>query len=232
MGMGYKLMSTRIEVAVDEGISGEEVLRLFGRFEPLHLPLWSARQPMRVPGLFPPEPVGSGMATGPRKHRGSNTIAAQLTGGNMRLRPLHILAWGARLSPFSRAPADRLQPRRPRSMRSTRCSTIGAIRLTTTFLRSLPGNGTPSITSWRRTRCQRELGVRRPNQQSGRALLPVVVQGSDISGKSVFVAAQGFHTTMGPFPVPRDVVVRMERKMFGAGTEAALAVTLAGQLLP
>ena len=61
---------------------------------------------------------------------------------------------------------------------------------------------------------------------------PVVAQGSDISGKSVFVAAQGFHTTIGPFPVPRDVVVRMERKMFGAGTEAALAVTLAGQLLP
>jgi hypothetical protein len=27
-------------------------------------------------------------------------------------------------------------------------------------------------------------------------------------------------------------VVRMERKMFGAGTEAALVVTLAGQLLP
>jgi hypothetical protein len=62
--------------------------------------------------------------------------------------------------------------------------------------------------------------------------IPVVAQGLDISGKSVFVAAQGFHTTIGPFPVPRDVVVRMERKMFGAGTEAALAVTLAGQLLP
>jgi hypothetical protein len=62
--------------------------------------------------------------------------------------------------------------------------------------------------------------------------LPVVPQGLDISGKSVFVAAQGFHTTIGPFPVPTDVVVRMERKMFGAGTEAALAVTLAGQLLP
>ncbi len=62
--------------------------------------------------------------------------------------------------------------------------------------------------------------------------IPVFAQGSDTSGKSVFVAAQGFHTTIGPFPVPRDVVVRMERKMFGAGTEAALAVTLAGQLLP
>ena len=50
MGMGYKLMSRRMEVAVDEGMSGEEVLRLFGRFEPLHLPLSSARRPMRVPG--------------------------------------------------------------------------------------------------------------------------------------------------------------------------------------
>ena len=29
--------------AADEGISGEGVLRLFGRFEPLHLPLSSAR---------------------------------------------------------------------------------------------------------------------------------------------------------------------------------------------
>lgn len=62
--------------------------------------------------------------------------------------------------------------------------------------------------------------------------IPVFAQGADISGKTVFVAAQGFHTTIGPFPVPGDVVVRMERKMFGAGTEAALAVTLAGQLLP
>ena len=58
--------------------------------------------------------------------------------------------------------------------------------------------------------------------------IPVFAQGADMSGKTVFVAAQGFHTTIGPFPVPRDVVVRMERKMFGAGTEATLAVTLAG----
>src|SRR6478672_10294133 len=42
MGVGYKLMSRWMEVAVDEGMSGEEVLRLFGRFEPLHLPLSSA----------------------------------------------------------------------------------------------------------------------------------------------------------------------------------------------
>ena len=39
-----------MEVAVDEGMSGEEVLRLFGRFEPLHLPLSSSRRPMRILG--------------------------------------------------------------------------------------------------------------------------------------------------------------------------------------
>src|SRR6476469_5573924 len=31
-------------------MSGEEVLRLFGRFEPLHLPLSSSRRPMRILG--------------------------------------------------------------------------------------------------------------------------------------------------------------------------------------
>jgi hypothetical protein len=48
MGMGCKLMSTWMEVAVDEGMCGEEVLRLFGRFELLHLPLSSSRRTMRV----------------------------------------------------------------------------------------------------------------------------------------------------------------------------------------
>ena len=43
-------MSTRTEVTVDEGVSGEEVLGLFGRFEPLHLPLSSSRRLMRVLG--------------------------------------------------------------------------------------------------------------------------------------------------------------------------------------
>jgi AraC-like DNA-binding protein len=37
-------------LAVDEWMSGEEVLRLLGRFEPLHLPLSSSRRPMRVLG--------------------------------------------------------------------------------------------------------------------------------------------------------------------------------------
>ncbi len=61
--------------------------------------------------------------------------------------------------------------------------------------------------------------------------LVVNAQGTDISGKSVFAAAQTLHTTIGPFTVPTDVVVRMERRMFGPGTEATLGVSLAGQLL-
>ena len=50
MGVGYKLMSTWMEVAVDEGMSGEEFLRLFGRFKSLHLPLAPSRRPMRILG--------------------------------------------------------------------------------------------------------------------------------------------------------------------------------------
>jgi hypothetical protein len=48
--MGRKSVSTRTEVTADEGVSGEEVLGLFGRFEPLHLPLLSSRRSMRVLG--------------------------------------------------------------------------------------------------------------------------------------------------------------------------------------
>ena len=50
IGMGYKLMSRWMEVTVDERMSGEELLRLFGRFEPLHLPLSSSRWSMRILG--------------------------------------------------------------------------------------------------------------------------------------------------------------------------------------
>ncbi len=41
-------MSTRMEVTIDERVSGEEVLGLFGRFGPSHLPLSSSRRSMRV----------------------------------------------------------------------------------------------------------------------------------------------------------------------------------------
>ena len=46
IGMGYKLVSRWMEVAVDEGMSGEEALGLFARLEPLHLPLSPPRRPM------------------------------------------------------------------------------------------------------------------------------------------------------------------------------------------
>ena len=46
--MSYKLVSTWTEVAVDEGMGGEKVLGLFGRFKPLHLPLSSSRRLMRA----------------------------------------------------------------------------------------------------------------------------------------------------------------------------------------
>ena len=79
MGMGYKLMSRRMEVAVDEGMSGEEVLRLFGRFEPLHLPLSSARRPMRVPGPIVQVSALSVLDAG-KQLTASDTIASQLVG--------------------------------------------------------------------------------------------------------------------------------------------------------
>jgi hypothetical protein len=59
----------------------------------------------------------------------------------------------------------------------------------------------------------------------------VSAQGTDLSGKSVFTAAQPLRATIGPFAVPTDVIVRMERKMYGPGTDAELDVTLAGQLV-
>jgi hypothetical protein len=39
-------MSTWMNVAMDEGVSGEKVLRLLRRFEPLHLSLAPAYRPM------------------------------------------------------------------------------------------------------------------------------------------------------------------------------------------
>jgi len=48
--MGCNLVATWTEVTVDERMSGEKVLRLFGRLEPLHLLLASSRGPMRVLG--------------------------------------------------------------------------------------------------------------------------------------------------------------------------------------
>jgi hypothetical protein len=58
----------------------------------------------------------------------------------------------------------------------------------------------------------------------------VATQGNDFtSGKRVFTTAQSLRTTIGPFVAPTDVVVRMERNT--VGTDARLAVTLAGELV-
>lgn len=57
----------------------------------------------------------------------------------------------------------------------------------------------------------------------------VLAHGADISGQSVFTAAQDLRIALGPFAGPNDVVVRMERNAFG--TSANLAVTLAGTLV-
>jgi len=43
-------MPAGMEVAINEGVGGEEVLGLPGRFEPLHLALSSSRWTMRVLG--------------------------------------------------------------------------------------------------------------------------------------------------------------------------------------
>ena len=79
MGVGYKLMSTWMEVGVDEGRSGEEVLRLFGRFEPLHLPLSSSRRSMRILGPIVQIPGLSVLDAG-KQLTPSDTMAPQLVG--------------------------------------------------------------------------------------------------------------------------------------------------------
>src|SRR5262245_17269161 len=72
-------MSTWTEVAVDERMSGEEVLRLFGRFEPLHLPLSSSRRSMRVLGTIVEVSALSVLDAG-KQLTPSDAIAPQLVG--------------------------------------------------------------------------------------------------------------------------------------------------------
>ena len=85
MSIGYKLTSTWMEVAVDEGMSGEEVLRLFGRFEPLHLPLSSARRPMRVPGpivqVSPLSVLDAGKQLDGERHHSFSSLSVTITRG-------------------------------------------------------------------------------------------------------------------------------------------------------
>ncbi|HUN40245.1 MAG TPA: hypothetical protein VMU81_08155 [Acetobacteraceae bacterium] len=79
IGMGGELVSTWVEVTVDEGVSGEEVLGLLGRFEPLHLSLSSSRRSMRVLGPIVQISALSMLDAG-KQLTLSDTIAPQLVG--------------------------------------------------------------------------------------------------------------------------------------------------------
>jgi hypothetical protein len=68
-----------MEVTVDEGMSKEEVLRLFGRFEPLHLPISSSRQSMRIHGPIVRISALSVLDAG-KQLTPSDAIAPQLVG--------------------------------------------------------------------------------------------------------------------------------------------------------
>ena len=72
-------MSTRMDVTLDEGMSGEEVLGLFGRFEPLHVPLSSSRRTMRVLGASVQISALSALNAG-KQLTLSDHIAPQLVG--------------------------------------------------------------------------------------------------------------------------------------------------------
>jgi hypothetical protein len=77
--MGGKLVSTGMEVTVDEGVSGKEVLGLLGRFETLHLPLSSSRRSMRV--LSPIVQISAlSMLDAGKQLTLSDAIAPQLVG--------------------------------------------------------------------------------------------------------------------------------------------------------
>ena len=95
---GCQLMSAGTEVAVDEGVGGEEVLGLPGRFEALHLPLSSSRRTMRV--LGPIIQISALSVLDARKQLTlSDAVAAQLVGHN---HPRFILQ--TLQQPFEEAP--------------------------------------------------------------------------------------------------------------------------------
>jgi hypothetical protein len=70
-------MAARMEVAMDECVSGEEVLGLRGRFEPLHLPFASSCRPMRILGPVVQISALSVLDAG-KQLTPSDTIAPQL----------------------------------------------------------------------------------------------------------------------------------------------------------
>ena len=72
-------MSAWIEMAVDECVSGEKVLRLLGRFEPLQLPFSASCRSMRV--LGPVVEISALLVLDVGKHLTlRHTVASQLVG--------------------------------------------------------------------------------------------------------------------------------------------------------
>jgi len=76
-----------MEVTVDEIVSGEEVPGLFGRFEPLHVALSSARRPMQILGPIVQISALSVLDAGEPLMRG-DTIPPRLLGHD---HPRHLL---------------------------------------------------------------------------------------------------------------------------------------------
>ena len=79
--IGWQLMSAETEVAVDEGVCGEEILGLPRRFESLHLPLSSPCWSMRVFGSIVQISALSVLDARKQLTR-SDAIAAQLIGND------------------------------------------------------------------------------------------------------------------------------------------------------
>jgi hypothetical protein len=75
-----------MEVAMNECVSGEEVMGLLGRFEPLHLPLPTPRRSMRVLGAIVEVAALSVLDVG-KQVALRHTIASQLVGHD---HPRHI----------------------------------------------------------------------------------------------------------------------------------------------
>jgi hypothetical protein len=87
IGPSWQLVSTGMEVTVDEGVSGEEVLGLSGRFEPLHVSLSSSGWPMRVLGPVVQISALSVLDAG-KKLALRNAVTPQLVGHD---HPWHVL---------------------------------------------------------------------------------------------------------------------------------------------
>jgi hypothetical protein len=79
-------MAAWMEMDIDEGMSGEEVLSLQGRFRSLHLPFSSSRRTMRV--LTPIAQISASSALNVGKQVAPGAVATQVFGHD---HPRHVL---------------------------------------------------------------------------------------------------------------------------------------------